>query len=824
MSYQGIISALLGPTNTGKTHQALDTMLSYNSGMIGFPLRLLARENYEKLVRLRGQHAVALITGEEKIVSRNAQYYLCTVESMPLDLSVEFLAIDEIQLAGDPERGHIFTDRLLYARGLEETMFMGSEIARPLIERLVPHIKIISKPRFSALSYSRPRKLSRIPKRSAVVAFSASDVYKTADNLRRYRGGAAVVLGALSPRTRNAQVELYQSGEVDYVVATDAIGMGLNMDLEHVSFAKLNKFDGRNTRSLFASEVGQIAGRAGRYTRDGTFNTIAELGEMPPELVDAVENHHYAPLERFFWRNPALDFHSIYRLQKSLDVIPPRPELAKGREADDQRTLNALAQDPQIRALTLGPASVRLFWEICQIPDFHNTMTNSHIKLIKEIFTQLMGRKEQLDDDWTARQIERLNNLNSDIDTLINRLSNIRTWTYISHRAHWLKRAHYWQERSRKIEERLSDRLHECLTQQFVDKRAAVLVRSKGMQVSTEITPSGAVYTAGQYVGLLSGLSFEPVDALKNQEARTMLSSATQALKHVFGSHIAQMQDLNQKKRYRLDNKGRLLWDGVEIGHIYKGISLLKPRFKLLKSDLLSDAQRIRLQKYCEDWILQHIKARLQSFCQFEKDLEKFPAASRGIAFGLYSSFGILSRTQVTFTITPEIRKALPQVNFGHHYLWLDATAKPKTRELRALLWKLYHNIEDVPLPNTDACFVLKGEEMVLNALGFVRLKPKMPFIRVDLFERLSALAYKLSQGHSFSKPARITPEMTGLCGHNTSVLEGALCALGYQISPHDTPLTFWYKPKKPQKIRNKKAIGQGKAFEALHLLKRENG
>ncbi|MCH8997602.1 MAG: disulfide oxidoreductase, partial [Proteobacteria bacterium] len=454
------VTAVLGPTNTGKTYLAIERMLGHRSGMIGFPLRLLARENYDRVVAIKGARQVALVTGEEKILPPRARYFLCTVESMPLDRPVAFLGVDEIQLCADPDRGHVFTDRLLHARGLEETMFLGAETIRPILRRLVPEAQVITRPRFSTLSYSGARKLTRLPPRSAVVAFSAAEVYAMAELLRRQRGGTAVVLGALSPRTRNAQVAMFEAGEVDYLVATDAIGMGLNLDLDHVAFAKLVKFDGRNVRRLSPAEVAQIAGRAGRHMSDGTFGTTGEVGALEPDLVEAVEAHRFDPLRALYWRNRDLDFRSPRLLLRALERRPPEPELIRVRKADDLTALAALARDPEIAELAGNPGAVRLLWEVCQVPDFQQILSDQHARLLGRIYRFLAAGEERLPEDWVARQIDRIDRSDGDIDTLTARIAHIRTWTYVANRGDWLDDAGHWQERTRAIEDKLSDALH----------------------------------------------------------------------------------------------------------------------------------------------------------------------------------------------------------------------------------------------------------------------------------------------------------------------------------------------------------------------------
>ena len=526
------IVAVLGPTNTGKTYLALERMLGHGSGMMGFPLRLLARENYDRAVKIKEARQVALITGEEKIVPPYAKYFFCTVESMPLGKSVAFMGIDEIQLCGDPDRGHIFTDRILYARGTEETMFMGADTVRPLLKKLVPEAEYLSRPRFSALSYSGAKNIGRMSPRSAVVGFSTADVYAMAEILRRQRGGAAIVMGALSPRTRNAQVQMFQAGEVDHLVATDAIGMGLNLELDHVAFASTRKFDGHMLRNLRPDELGQIAGRAGRHMSNGTFGTTADAGDLAPEIIERIENHRFDAVRAAHWRNPDLDFSALTPLRETLDVAPTSPQLVKVRQADDERFLDELAADPQIAAAASTHQAVSLLWEVCQIPDFRKTASDSHVRLLAQIYRYLSDGSGQIPTDWIAKQVSRIDLPDGDIDTLVSRIANIRIWTYVSHRAGWLSDPAHWQERTRDTEDRLSDALHGRLTQKFVDKRAIALVR--GMrerdQLRTAISADGDVEVEGHFVGRLEGFKFTPDRGAKDRVDRTVTSAALRAL------------------------------------------------------------------------------------------------------------------------------------------------------------------------------------------------------------------------------------------------------------------------------------------------------
>jgi ATP-dependent RNA helicase SUPV3L1/SUV3 len=484
------LAAILGPTNTGKTHLAVERMCAHSSGMMGFPLRLLAREVYDRVVKLKGPNQVALITGEEKILPKDARWFLCTAESMPMERDFAFVALDEAQLGADPERGHVFTDRMLHARGREETMILGSEALAPMVRALLPKAEIIGRPRFSTLSYAGPSKLSRLPPRSAIVAFSADQVYAVAEMLRRMRGGAAVVMGALSPRTRNAQVAMYQAGEVDYLVATDAIGMGLNMDVTHVAFAGLSKFDGQRRRRLKPSEMAQIAGRAGRHQRDGTFGSLTLEGELmsefAPEEIEAIEEHRFQPLERLFWREGDPDFRSVDGLIRSLEQRPSRPELKAAPEAIDLAVLKRLAEDPEVRSRAAGGERVRRLWAACGLPDFRKTGPEHHSRLVSRIYAHLTEGSGRIPHGWYGEQLARLDNVQGDIDTLADRIAGVRTWAYIAHRADWLAEPDVMAERARAVEEKLSDALHERLTQRFVDRRTSVLMRDLGTKGAGE--------------------------------------------------------------------------------------------------------------------------------------------------------------------------------------------------------------------------------------------------------------------------------------------------------------------------------------------------
>ncbi|MEW6018451.1 MAG: helicase-related protein, partial [Pseudomonadota bacterium] len=564
--------AVLGPTNTGKTHLAVERMLGHASGMIGLPLRLLAREVYDRIVKLRGARSVALITGEEKIVPPRAVYFVCTVEAMPLSREVEFLAVDEIQLCADPERGHVFTHRLLHARGKYETMLLGASTMAPLVRRMLPDAEIVSRERFSNLTYAGSKKLTRLPRRSAIVAFSADQVYAIAELIRRQRGGAAVVMGSLSPRTRNAQVALYQSGEVDFLVATDAIGMGLNMDVDHVAFAGLRKFDGRRNRWLTPQEIGQIAGRAGRFRTDGTFGVTGDCEEMDEDLVAAVEGHQFEPVAGAEWRNGCLDFDSLSDLLRSLARTPDRAGLRLAREALDETTLRRLAQEPDVVARVRDRQALFRLWDVCQTPDFRKVSTEEHIRLVRDLFDQLTTGRRRIADDWIARQHQQLDRTEGEIDALAQRLSAVRTLSYVANRPDWLVDPAGWQGRMRQLEDRLSDTLHEKLMARFVDRRTSALMR--GLRVRHEMLAGvggdGAVTVEGQFVGRLSGVSFEPERGATLLETKALRAAALAAVGPEVARRLGRLA-ADSDEAFALQPDGAVLWRGEAVAALAGG-------------------------------------------------------------------------------------------------------------------------------------------------------------------------------------------------------------------------------------------------------------
>jgi len=795
------VTAVLGPTNTGKTYLAVERMLGHRSGMIGFPLRLLARENYDRIVKLKGAAAVALVTGEERIIPPHPAYFVCTVESMPVDRRVGFLAVDEIQLASDPERGHVFTGRLLHARGEDETMFLGADTIRPLLRRLVPEAEVITRPRFSTLTYGGPKKLTRLPRRSAVVAFSAADVYEMAELMRRQRGGCAVVMGALSPRTRNAQVAMYQAGEVDYLVATDAIGMGLNMDVDHVAFAKLVKFDGRAPRRLTAPEIAQIAGRAGRHMNDGSFGTTAEVGPLEPELVEAIENHRFDPLAALFWRNPHLEFRSLDGLLRSLDRPPPAAGLLRARDADDHLALANLARDAEIVALTRSPAALRLLWEVCQIPDFRKTLSDSHSRLLAQVYRHLIGPAGVLPTDWVADQIARIDRTEGDIDALVQRIAHIRTWTYIAHRGDWLREPRHWQDRTRAIEDRLSDALHQSLTQRFVDRRHAVLTRGlkSGRELMSAVTAAGDVLVEGHAVGRMEGFRFVPEAADGAEAARSLMASARRALTREVPARLRRLE-LASDDAFRLDGDGRILWDGAAVAKLARGDHPLTPRIDMVAGELEDAPSRERLRRRLSQWLEGSLRRRLQPLWRArEADLA---GAARGLVFQLVANLGVLPRSAVAgqlAALTAGDRQALARlgVHLGRESIWLPGHGKPDVAVLKRLLWAVHAEQPPPPAPPRGRSPSFKPEsdqpESGYLASGYRRIAGWA--IRVDALERLSKAAHLLAR----QGPFVATDALAGTIGVATDDLAAILPALGYGRQVTDDKMTF----ASPRRRRN---------------------
>ena len=808
------VTAILGPTNTGKTHFAIERMLAHKSGMIGLPLRLLAREVYDRLVRLRGLAEVALITGEEKIVPKHARFYVCTVEAMPLDISVACLVIDEIQLCADPERGHVFTDRLLAARGEEETLLLGSDTMRGVIQKFIPRAWFITRPRFSDLAYTGAKKLTRLPRRSAVVGFSAEDVYGIAEIVRRQRGGAAVVLGALSPRTRNAQVALYQSGDVDFLVATDAIGMGLNMDVDHVAFAAHEKFDGRSTRPLTAAETGQIAGRAGRYMNDGTFGVTGDCEAFDEELVSRVESHRYDPVKVLQWRSAMLNFQSVPQLLESLDAPPPERGLVRARPASDVLALRHLSNDADVTAMAATRDAVRRLWDVCQLPDFRKLSEDEHARMVRTIFLFLMGDAGHIPDDWMARQIARLDVIEGDVATLSGRLAQIRTYSYAAHRAGWMADGAHWQGEARAVEDRLSDALHEQLTLRFIDRRTSVLMKHLREDEVTSLTldEAGGVAIGGEVIGRLDGFHFAPDPRAQSDDGaihgRTLRAAAMRGLESEFLARAAALAAAPDKD-ITLSEHGKLWWDGAIVARLAPGASPLAPAVALVADELLKGAPRAAVQTRLEQWLGARIEARIEPLLALARAAQAkagsdtaLPSYARGMAHQLAENFGALDRTTLALPekLGPMLRALKPfGVWVGRRTVYLPRLLRPDAASLLALLWAIWTKQENLPGPPAPglSSFPASGEpEAFLQAAGFRVFAGRA--IRLDMLERLEDELDKATTSGLSAESS--LPKLVSLLGAGNDEGKAVLDALGWRMVAVEGAPSVWRKAREKRR------------------------
>ena len=806
--YPSRVKAVLGPTNTGKTHLAIERLMAHASGIIGFPLRLLARENYDRMVARKGAKSVALITGEEKIVPSEARWFSCTVEAMPLDRQAEFLAVDEIQLCADADRGHVFTDRLLHARGMVETMFLGAETIRPLLQFLVPQAEVETRPRLSQLRFAGPEKLVRLPPRSAVVAFSAADVYAIAELIRRRRGGCAVVMGRLSPRTRNAQVALYQDKEVDFLVATDAIGMGLNMDVDHVAFARLGKFDGHAARRLHAAEVAQIAGRAGRGMRDGTFGTTAGCAPIDDELAEAVENHTFEPLDQLAWRNSTLDFTSVDALLASLVAPPPRPGLVRGRDASDLETLLSLAREHEVRDLALGARRVRILWDCCQIPDFRKLADDSHARFCARVFGHL-AREELLPAAWLDGQVAALDRADGDIDTLMQRLSGVRVWAYIAARPDWVRDAAGMGERARAVEDKLSDALHEKLTARFVDRRSTLLIRrlenAEGDSLLSAVTARGEVVVEGHPVGHIEGFGFLPDPAAVGEEKRLVLRAARRSLRQEMPRRLGALE-LSADAAFHLAADGRIAWGGGAVARLRPGASLLRPAIEVGDSEYLDGAARERIRVRLQAFVTAAIAADLAPVLGLA---EVADPALRGPLHQVSEAGGVAPPVELAAPLRARLKAA--GVRAGRFGLFVPAALKPRAMAMRALLWAVAHRQPALPLPSAGQVSAAKPVAWppgFAEAMGWLEAGPVL--LRLDVAERVAAeLAFATRRGAT-----ALPPNLASRLSVRAESLPAVLRALGARLVPATVLAPEAYGPPAPAML----AAGAARSAPRRHV------
>lgn len=797
------VTAVLGPTNTGKTHYAIERMVAHESGVIGLPLRLLAREVYQRVADKVGTANVSLVTGEEKITPAGARFAVCTVEAMPRETRAAFVAIDEVQLAADLERGHVFTDRILHLRGRQETLLLGAATMRGILEALLPGLVVAHRPRLSQLVYSGSKKITRLPRRSAIVAFSADEVYAIAELVRRQRGGAAVVMGALSPRTRNAQVALYQAGDVDYLVATDAIGMGLNLDVDHVAFAQDRKFDGYQFRPLNPAELAQIAGRAGRHINDGTFGVTARTDPFDDEIVERIESHVFDPVKVLQWRTTAIDFSSLAALRRSLDEPPPIVGLTRALPAVDQQALDHLARFPEIGKLADRPARVEKLWEACALPDYRRIAPAQHAELIATIYADLI-RRGTVDEDFLAEQVRRADRTDGELDTLSGRIAQIRTWTYVSHRPGWLADPTHWQEKTREIEDRLSDALHERLTKRFVDRRTSVLMKRlrENAMLEAEISVDGDVYVEGHHVGQLAGFRFVPDQSAEGSDAKAVLAAAQKALALEYEARAARLH-ASGNSDFAFGSDGTIRWLGDPVAKLAADDSVMRPRVILLADELLSGAARDFAAARIERFVNHHIATVLKPLDDLSR-AEDLEGLAKGLAFRLVENLGVLFRREVTDEV-----KALDQsargslrrygVRFGAYHIFVPALLKPAPAELITLLWALKNDALDKTGYGDLIAMLAAGRTSIVADPAFERNFYKLAgfrylgkrAVRIDILERLSDLirpalqwnpgAGARPEGAYDGRRFTTTPAMLSILGATQDDIEEILKGLGYR-------------------------------------------
>ena len=818
------ITAVLGPTNTGKTHLAIETLLSFESGMMGFPLRLLAREVYDKVINKFDKNKVALITGEEKIIPADAKYYLCTVESMPIEKSLDFVGVDEIQMCADHERGHIFTDRMLNLRGNKLTMWMGSNTIKNIISKLDGDIEFINRERLSKLTYAGHRKVSRINRKTAIIAFSAEEVYAIAELIRRQKGGAAIVMGSLSPKTRNAQVELYQSGDVDFLVATDAIGMGINMDLDNVYFSNLRKFDGRKLRKLNLSEIGQIAGRAGRYLNDGSFGITGDCKELNAEEVELLESHKFEEIKTLYWRNSELNFNNPYTLIKSLEEKPNKDWLRRIYECEDEKALKYFLKDKNLETVNFSSETLNLLWECCQIPDFVKKTYGNHYEVIENVFKFLCGKKGKISDEYMRLQLIKLDKLEGNVDSLSNRIANVRTWSYVANKNNWVENQNYWIEKTKLLEDRLSDRLHEELTKTFIDKRASILARGlkQDMEFKTEILENNDVKIDKQFIGKINGLKLE-LD-LKKGALETDIKSLKKAARQTVGPELERrIQNIIDTGLLELNDDFKIYWNNFAIAKLSAGNDYLNPGFDLIIDDIVEIDQKKKLEIFIKKWLKNKVNTVLQSLIEL-KNLKDKHSSIKALAYQLYENNGVIKRENVSEYLKDlgqSERKILRDlgVKFGRYHIFLYKLIKPEPVKLRTLLWKnhnqKYFNLKP---PTFGLNFIIDKDKRNRNFMllcGFEKFDNF--FIRIDILERL--FVQIINSGSEENKEIKLIAEMLNLLGCSKDNFKKLIQKMNYKVTEKNDDIFFKYIPKKVFKKSSNKRINKENPFGILKNL-----
>ncbi len=814
---QSKIVAVLGPTNTGKTFTAIEKMLEFNSGIFGFPLRLLAREVYEKCVDKVGEKKVALITGEEKVIPNSAQYFICTVEAMPKNKKVDFIAVDEIQMCGDRERGHIFTDRLLNFRGEVLTMFLGSQIMKNIISEIIPETNFIEQQRFSKLSYNGHKKISRLDRKSALIAFSVEEVYAIAELVRRQKGGAAVIMGSLSPKTRNSQVNVYQSGDVDYLVATDAIGMGLNMDIEQISFSSLKKFDGKKTRRLRTTEISQIAGRAGRYKIDGSFGVTGGCENLQPDEIERIETHNLDDVKCLFWRNSNLNFKSPEDLIQSLEKKPSGKNFFRISDSLDENVLKYLVRDRKIK---FSNDKLGLLWECCQIPDFQKKAF-THIDVVTKVFNFLNSKKNRIPNEYMKSQLKGLDKYRGNIDMISNMISNVRTWSYVANKKNWVENADYWTQMSKNIEDNLSDKLHGELTKSFIDKRISVLSRGlkQDVKLNTDINSNNEVIIDGQLIGKLKGLklNLEFTKGTLDTDVKSLKKAAKQGVEEELKKRVKNIID---NKEISLNQDYKIIWKNNSVARIKKGKNYLSPEIDIVADEALDSKTKSSLQNFLNVWLDNYISQELVDLINLVK-LENKNQYIRALAFRLYENNGVLKRDEIEEVInkiTKEDRKQFRNlgIKVGRYHVFLPRMLKPKAVELRILLWKFFNDLKNnnqIPKSGLNFLFDEKKQfnSKFLLLCGFEKFKNF--YVRVDILEKLFIKIIEKSKDGKF----QINSDMMNLLGCKKENFFQLMGLMNYKKD--NTEGHFIYKGEKKDKKMKKFIKKTDNPFKKLQSL-----
>ena len=796
------IVALLGPTNTGKTFVAIDKMLEYRSGIFGLPLRLLAREVYDKCIKKVGLEKVALITGEEKIIPSSAEYFICTVESMPKNKNVDIVIVDEIQMCSDKERGHVFTDRLLNFRGKVLTMFLGSQVMQDIIKNLIQDVHFEKKERFSKLSYGGYKKISRLDSKAAIIAFSIEEVYAIAELIRRQKGGAAVVMGSLSPKTRNSQVELYQSGDVDYLIATDAIGMGLNMDINEIYFSNLKKFDGKKTRRLNIIEISQIAGRAGRYKNDGIFGTTGDCENLNSDEIENIEKHNLPDTKFIYWRNSKLNFNSPEKLISSLELKPVSNFLIKTKDSLDENILRYFLKKGDNNNLYFN--NLELLWECCQIPDFEKKAYGQHINIVDTVFKFLTTRRKKIPNDYMKEQLAGLEKEDGNIDVLSHRISNVRTWSYVSNKKNWVENSDYWVQLTKDIEDKLSNKLHEELTRSFIDKKISILSRNlkQDLVLNTEIDIQNKILIDGQFIGELKGLKFNVAITANtlDTDIRSIKKAARKGIKEELSKRI---EEIISKKEITLDKENKIIWKKEKIAKLKKGYNYLTPEIEIITDDSLDNDLKIKLELFLKNWLETYLKETLGDLINLTK-VKIDNQYLRALSFQLYEQNGVIKReiiNHIVKLIPEDERKKLWSmgVKIGRYHIYLPKMLKPKAVTFRISLWKLFYNLSNShEIPQSGLNFLNENSynDKFMLLCGFEKFKEF--FVRIDILEKLFIKIIEKTK----DKKIIINTEMMNLLGCSRENFHKLMIIMNYKKEKE--PDTYVYKGNKKNK-RDKK-------------------